>query len=55
MLMIDAAGTAPENLDLIQQCQRCDKIIRNRLASDDDINTVFKLLKSRAYAKTGLV
>ena len=30
-------GTDPDLIDLVQECSRCNKVMRNRVARDDDI------------------
>jgi hypothetical protein len=34
-------GTDPDRLDLIQQCERCHKKMRNRRAPDDVVDQLF--------------
>lgn len=41
MPTISYRGTDPDRLQLIQQCQSCDKIHANKLAPDDNRNLLF--------------
>lgn len=49
MPTIRIEGTDPDNLDLMQQCQACGHIQRNRTAADDNKETIFSLLKKQTY------
>jgi hypothetical protein len=40
-------GTDPDELDLIQRCETCGKTQRNRRASDDISEKIFKIIQSR--------
>jgi hypothetical protein len=47
MPTIQVEGTDPNNLDLVQQCQRCHKTGRCRTAPDDSQSTIIAILKKR--------
>lgn len=43
MPAIDFEGVDPDKLDLVQKCQKCGKIGRNKVAPDDDKEVIFSL------------
>jgi len=45
MPTIAVEGTDPDALDLVQQCERCGKIMRNKIARDDDRERIFAVMR----------
>lgn len=43
MPAIAVEGTDPDALDVVQRCERCGKVSRNRRAIDDDQEKLFAL------------
>lgn len=43
MRPIAAEGTDPDFIDIIHRCEKCEKTIRNRRASDDNTEKLFSL------------
>lgn len=37
-------GTYPDQLDVIQQCEKCSKVMRNKVARDDNREKVFEIM-----------
>jgi predicted RNA-binding Zn-ribbon protein involved in translation (DUF1610 family) len=45
MPVISIEGTDPDKLDLVQRCQKCGKIMRNKTARDDNKEAIFKIMR----------
>jgi len=45
MPAIKVEGTDPDALDIIHACSLCQKTIRNRMASDDNKEKLFELMR----------
>lgn len=45
MPAVGVEGTDPDTLDVVHRCTTCGKTMRNKIASDDNKEAIFKLLE----------